>query len=98
MTSKHLLFAFIGLTMFALAGCSTAPRIPERVLLPIATECPVPDLPARPTVPAAIRQVGVSDAETARAIAIYISQLNGHIDALTALLTGYSKPATAPIE
>ena len=99
MTLKHLfLVAIIVSTMLALAGCSTFPKSPERVLLPIANECPVPVLLSRPTMPAAIRVKGESDAEISKALAIHISDLNGHIDSLTALLTGYSKPASAPLK
>jgi hypothetical protein len=90
MTSrKHLLVAIVA-TSLALAGCaSTGPQLPERVLIPVAAECPVPDIPAQPTPPAALHDKSAPDAEKARALAVYIDQLTGHIDALTALLRGY---------
>ena len=90
---QHVFLVAAGLAMAALAGCSTAPRLPERVLVPVAAECPVPDLPARPAAPEALHDRSASDAEKARALAVYVSNLNGHVDALTALLRGYAKPS-----
>lgn len=95
MTVRQHVFSVVAgaLTMAALAGCSTAPTLPERVLVPVASECPVPDVPARPKPPAALHDASASDAEKSRALAVYISNLNGWADALEATLRGYTKPA-----
>lgn len=96
MKSKKLLLSAMLAAALALAGCGTAPRLPERVLVPVAAECPVPDLPARPKAPASLHDKSAPDADKARAIAIYLEQLHGHIDALEALLAGYAKPKALP--
>lgn len=77
--------------MIALRGLFSSPKAWAAVALLVVFA-----VPARPQLPAAIREKGSSDAETARALAVYISNLHGHIDALTALLAGYAKPAGAP--
>jgi hypothetical protein len=93
MKSKKLLLAAVFVMVVSLAGCSTAPvRLPERVLVPVVAECPVPDVPARPQPPASLHNGSAPDAEKARALAVYIANLQGHIEALTALLDGYAKP------
>jgi len=85
----------VSLATLALAGCSTVPKTPERVLVPVAAECPAPpsEVLVRPVAPAALHDRSASDAEKARALAVYISQLSGWADALEAVLRGYSKPA-----
>lgn len=93
MTSLKRVLPTILLTT-AIAGCGSAARIPERVLVPVAAECPAPAIPARPLAPPALHDKLAPDADKARALAIYISNLNGHIDALTALLGGYAPIAT----
>jgi hypothetical protein len=93
MKSKKLLLAAVFVTVVSLAGCGTAPvRLPERVLVPVAAECPVPDVPAKPAAPTLLYDKSAPDAEKARALAVYIANLHGHIEALTALLDGYAKP------
>lgn len=92
MTSPKRVLPTMLLTMAALAGCASPPRVPERVLVPVAAECPVPNIPARPQAPAALHDKAAPDAEKARALAIHISNLNGYIDALLATLHGYTKP------
>lgn len=91
MTSAKRVLPTMLLTM-ALAGCASSPRVPERVLVPVAAECPAPTIPARPAGPAALHDESAPDAEKARALAVYINNLNGYIDALTATLRGYTKP------
>lgn len=96
MKSKKLLLPAMLAATLALSGCAgTGPRLPERVLVPVAVECPVPDVPAAPVPPASLHDKNSSDADKARAIAVYLEQLHGHIDALTALLAGYAKPDPA---
>ena len=93
MKSKKLLLPAMLASMLALTGCAgTGSRLPERVLVPVAAKCPVPDVPAAPAAPASLHDKNAPDADKARAIAIYLEQLHGHIDALTALLAGYAKP------
>jgi len=92
MTSQKLLLCAIAAATFALVGCSsTGPRLPERVLMPVAAVCPVPDIPANPAAPTSLHDRTALDKEKARAIALYLEQRQARIKALEALLDGYAK-------
>lgn len=89
MTKKLLLAALAA----SLVGCTATPKVPPSVEIPVAAQCPVPELPTRPQPRDFVPAASASDAEKARGVALYIKSLSGYADALESLLAGYKKEA-----
>jgi ABC-type uncharacterized transport system auxiliary subunit len=79
--------ALLTLAAVALAGCASAPvHLPETVYIPVAAECPVPDIPARPRWPVLDLPPTATDAQKALAIVQSLRYERAYSDALLQLL------------
>lgn len=81
---------FLILAVF-IAGCAST-GAPQKALVPVATECPVPVVPARPKL--ARIPDGATDTEKARILAQSLEVCKAYAQSLEAALDGYKKETT----
>lgn len=87
MRTLAALFLVVGLV-----GCSTAPVIPERVLVPVPVPCEKPDMPQRPVLLTDSINKTTADDETAYAYKRDLDAVTGYAKSLEPLVGKCKKP------